>query len=58
MSQEECASISYAKTHLVNFKIIDGSQHPANEPTQIEPLHVENEIFEFVIFEPMNNNDT
>jgi hypothetical protein len=25
---------------------------------QIKPLHVENENFEFVEFEPMNNNDT
>jgi hypothetical protein len=29
-----------------------------DEHVQIEPLHVENENFEFVEFEPMNNNDT
>jgi hypothetical protein len=32
MSQQECASISYAKTHPASFKIINGSQHLAATP--------------------------
>jgi len=32
MNQQECASISYAKTHLTSFKIIDGFQHPRATP--------------------------
>ncbi len=32
MSRQECASKSYAKTHLASLKIIDCSQHPSVVP--------------------------